>query len=106
MIHAFNDRYYRGPAPLIYVEESTPPADESAFIIEVIENLILSINRTSIFDKLFKAELYREIGKFDLCEKTLLTLDLIQLDEFCQKLYKGIYERTKAKDVKVYIVTE
>lgn len=42
LIQAFNDHYYRGPAPTIYTKESVPPEEEFSYIEKIIIEFINS----------------------------------------------------------------
>ena len=104
MIQAFNDRYHRGTAPLIYTESTIPPKEESAFIINVINEFIHGLKSTDPLDMILKAELYREAGLFEQSETALLTIDPAQMDEFTTSVYNTVLSKLKAKDIKVFRV--
>lgn len=103
LIQAFNDRYYRGPAPAIYTKESTPPQEEYAFIVQIIDEFIEYAKWETPSANLLKAELYREAGHFANCEATLQNINPHCLDDFERSLYAAILSRTTAHDNKVFL---
>ena len=102
LIQAFNDRYYRGPAPEIYTKETTPPQEEYAFIVQVIDSFIAYAKWGTPSAKLLKAELFREAGHFSQCRQTLQSIDPFCLDDSEYSLYSSILSHTTAHDHKVF----
>ena len=102
LIHAFNDRYYRGPAPEIYTKETTPPQEEYAFIVQVIDSFIAYAKWVTPSAKLLKAELFREAGHFSQCIQTLQSIDPFYLDDSEHSLYSSILSHATAHDQKVF----
>ena len=101
LIQAFNDHYYRGPAPAIYTKETTPPQEEYAFIVQVIDTFISSSQWETPSAKLLKAELFREAGHFSQCIQTQ-SIDSICLDDFERSIYSSILFRATTHDHKVF----
>lgn len=101
-IQAFNDHYYRGPAPAIYTKESVPTEDEFRYIKGIISEFINKTEWKYNSNLLIKAELYREIGDFANCEKTLNAIDISCLDNFERNIIKGIIQRAEAGDKTVF----
>lgn len=102
LIQAFNDHYYRGPAPAIYTKESVPPEEECRYIERIISEFINSTGWKYNNSLLLKAELYREMGDFAQCKKTLNTIDISCLDNFERNIIKGIIQRAEAGDKTVF----
>lgn len=102
LIQAFNDHYYRGPAPAIYTKESTPPQEEYAFIVQIIDSFIAFAKWETPSAKLLKAELYREASHFNRCESILHGIDPFSLDDFERSIYSSILSRATARDYKVF----
>lgn len=102
LIQAFNDRYYRGPAPEIYTKDTTPPQEEYAFIVHVIDTFISSSQWETPSAKLLKAELFREVGHFSQCIQTLQSIDPFCLDDSEHSLYSSILSHATAHDHKVF----
>ena len=102
LIQAFNDHYYRGPAPAIYTKESVPPEEEFRYIEKIIIEFIKSTEWKYNSNLLLKAELYREIGDFSQCEQTLNTIDISCLDDYERNIFKGISQRVDAREKKVF----
>jgi hypothetical protein len=102
LIQAFNDHYYRGKAPSI-TKESTPPQEEYAYIVQIIDLLISLKKWETPSTNLFKAELYREASHFSECEATLRAIDPYCLSDFERSIYSSILARATAHDHKVFI---
>ena len=102
LIQAFNDHYYRGPAPAIYTKESVPPEEEFKYIEKIIIEFIKSTEWKYNSNLLLKAELYREIGDFSQCKQTLNTIDISCLDDYERNIFKGISQRADAREKKVF----
>lgn len=102
LIQAFNDHYYRGPAPAIYTKETTPPQEEYAFIVQVIDTFISSSQWETPSAKLLKAELFREAGHFSQCIQTLQSIDPFCLDDSEHSLYSSILSHATAHDHKIF----
>lgn len=102
LIQAFNDHYYRGPAPAIYTKESVPTEDEFRYIEGIISEFINKTEWKYNSNLLIKAELYREIGDFANCEKTLNAIDISCLDNFERNIFNCISQKAEAGDKKVF----
>ena len=108
MIQAFNDRYFRGPTPFVYKKVSTPPKEEYDFFVDVIARFINVFDWIYTRDILLKAELYREIGKFEQCAETLKSIDAAvngvksREKNFDQRLYANIWARMENRDIRVF----
>ena len=102
LIQAFNDHYYRGPAPAIYTRESVPPEEEFSYIEKIIIEFIKSTEWKYNSNLLLKAELYREIGDFSQCKQTLNTIDISCLDDYERNIFKGISQRADAREKKIF----
>lgn len=104
VIQAFNDRFNRGPAPLIYIEQTIPPQEDYTFFVSVIKEFIHGLKSTDPLDMILKAELYREAGLFEQSEITLHSVDPSQMDEFTTSVYNTVLTKLQAKDLKVFRV--
>lgn len=104
LIQAFNDHYYRGPAPAIYTKESVPTEDEFRYIEGIISEFINKTEWKYNSNLLIKAELYREIGDFANCEKTLNAIDISCLDNFERNIFNCISQKAEAGDKKVFMI--
>lgn len=102
LIQAFNDHYYRGPAPAIYTRESVPPEEEFSYVEKIIIEFIKSTEWKYNSNLLLKAELYREIGDFSQCKQTFNTIDISCLDDYERNIFKGISQRADAREKKIF----
>ena len=107
MIQAYNDHFYRGPAPIYYIEEKEPSIQEFNFFIEVVNSFFNSYDFTSTaHNELLQAELFREIGQFKKAADVLNSSDISRLDDYGLNLYDKILAKIKAKDKKVFKVSD
>lgn len=107
MIQAYNDHFYRGPAPIYYIEEKEPSIQEFRFFVGVVNSFLNSYDfNSTVHNELFQAELLREIDRFKNAEDVLNSSDISRLDDYGLNLYDKILAKIKAKDKKVFKVSD
>ncbi len=87
LLWTYNDKYTRG----IPTEEQNIPKKEEAYINENIDTLL-----TLVTDHVFKAELFRERGKFEECIQELKLVDT--KEKFIESIVSKMSKKAKAKD--------
>ena len=105
MIQAYNDHFYRSPAPIYYIKEKEPSIQEFNFFVDVVNSFFNSYDFTdTTHNEILQAELLREIAQFKKAEEILHSIDILQLDDYGLNLYNKILAKIKVKDKKVFKV--
>lgn len=95
IIHSFNDCFYRNHS------SQKPTEEDYEFFVKMVLGFIdhYEWNQGEL---LFKAELYREIGKMKECGDVLGAIPYDSLKDFAMEIYTQIKHRMENNDSKVF----
>lgn len=96
LLQAFNDRYYRGMRKL------NMTARDKAIFKSNVKELVKLDKYNSNEMKLFLAEMYREIGEYEVAAKVLS--DLVDATGMTEKIRQEMINRVNAKDSEVFLL--